>query len=131
MYENKMMGLKGQQLSASCNTPNLIAPGDDLGYRVEWKQPYVYGSADSKRTALSATAFNARKVSGVFIAGMHPAMTAVLVYHSHVCYLLVLCVFLSASTLCGKPSILGCSCIGFEGRVICHFLDEPLDRGIR
>lgn len=69
MYENRMMGWNGQQLSASCNTPNLIAPGDELGYRVEWKHPYFHGSSDPKRTCLSATAFNARKLSGVFISG--------------------------------------------------------------
>ena len=69
MYEHRNLGAKGQQVSASCNAPNLVAPGDDLGFRVDYKQPYVFGSIDPKRTAVLATAFNARKISGVFIAG--------------------------------------------------------------
>lgn len=97
MYENKMMGLKGQQLSASCNTPNLINPGDDLGYRVEWKQPYLYGSGDSKRTALSATAFNARKLSGVFIAGVHQQPLQI---ESH--------------RICSLPALCVCVCVFFR-----------------
>jgi hypothetical protein len=48
---------------------NLLTPGDELGFRVDFKQPYVFGGADTKKTALAISAFNVRKVSGVFIPG--------------------------------------------------------------
>jgi hypothetical protein len=48
---------------------NLLMPGDELGFRVDFKQPYVFGGADTKKTALSLSAFNVRKISGVFIPG--------------------------------------------------------------
>jgi len=69
MYEHRYLGPKGHQLSASCNAPNLIAPGDELGFRVDWKLPYFRHKKDPKKSTLSASAFNARKISGVFIAG--------------------------------------------------------------
>lgn len=69
MYEHKNLGRQGQQLAASVNAQNLLAPGDELGFRVDFKHPYVFGSADTKKTALALSAFNVRKISGVFIPG--------------------------------------------------------------
>lgn len=71
LYEHKNLGRKGQQLAASVNAQNLLSPGDELGFRVDFKHPYVFGSADAKKTALSLSAFNVRKISGVFIPGGH------------------------------------------------------------
>jgi hypothetical protein len=56
-------------MSGAITVQNLLMPGEDLGFRVDYKQPYVFGSADTKKTALSLSAFNVRKVSGVFIPG--------------------------------------------------------------
>lgn len=82
MYEHRYLGPKGHQLSASCNAPNLIAPGDELGFRVDWKLPYFRHKKDPKKSTLSASAFNARKISGVFIAGAssspHPSSSPLL-----------------------------------------------------
>ncbi len=72
MYEHRNLGSRGQQLAASVNAQNLLSPGDELGFRVDYKQPYVYGSSDSKKTALALSAFNVRKISGVFIPGEQP-----------------------------------------------------------
>jgi hypothetical protein len=61
---------------------NLLMPGDDLAFRVDYKQPYVFGGGDTKKTAFSLSAFNVRKISGVFIPGArchcigHPDGTA-------------------------------------------------------
>ncbi len=58
-----------QQFIVKSTVQNLLTPGDELGFRVDLKQPYVFGGADTKKTALAISAFNVRKVSGVFIPG--------------------------------------------------------------
>ena len=57
------------QLSASITAPNFLAPGEDLGYKVEYRHPYFFSTRDPKRTALALSIFNARKLSGVFTPG--------------------------------------------------------------
>ncbi len=57
------------QLSASITAQNFLAPADDLGYKIEYKHPYFFGSKDPKRTAGAVSIFNARKLSGVFTPG--------------------------------------------------------------
>ena len=56
------------QLTASITAPNFLAPGEDLGYKVEYRHPYFFSARDAKRTALALSIFNARKLSGV----LHP-----------------------------------------------------------
>ncbi len=68
-YEHRHMGPKGQQIAASVNAQNLLAPGDELGFRVDVKQPFIFGGGDPKRTTAALSAFNVRKLSGVFIPG--------------------------------------------------------------
>ena len=57
------------QASASITAPNFLAPGEDLGYKVEYRHPYFLSPRDPKRTALAVSIFNARKLSGVFTPG--------------------------------------------------------------
>ena len=57
------------QASASITAPNFLAPGEDLGYKVEYRHPYFFSPRDPKRTALAVSIFNARKLSGVFTPG--------------------------------------------------------------
>lgn len=57
------------QASASITAPNFLAPGEDLGYKVEYRHPYFLSPRDPKRTALALSVFNARKLSGVFTPG--------------------------------------------------------------
>ena len=52
---------------------NFLQPADDLGFRVDYKHPYLWGASDRNKTALNATAFNSRKLSGVFTPGAHAA----------------------------------------------------------
>eukprot|EP00803_Ostreobium_quekettii_P009719 evm.model.scf_343.9 EVM.evm.TU.scf_343.9 scf_343:69595-74279(+) len=59
---------KGHSLTGTVTTSNIVDP-QDLGYRLEYKRPYIYGEADPKRTGLSINAFNSRRLSGVFTAG--------------------------------------------------------------
>lgn len=54
---------KGHSLTGTVTTSNILDP-QDLGYRLEYKRPYIYGEPDPNRTALAATAFNARRLSG-------------------------------------------------------------------
>lgn len=58
------------QASVSITAQNFLAPADDMGYKVEYKHPYFFGSKDPKRTALAVSIFNARKLSGVFTPGL-------------------------------------------------------------
>ena len=65
------------QASASITAPNFLAPGEDLGYKVEYRHPYFLSPRDPKRTALALSIFNARKLSGVFTPGetfRHPEL---------------------------------------------------------
>lgn len=65
------------QASASITAPNFLAPGEDLGYKVEYRHPYFLSPRDPKRTALAVSIFNARKLSGVFTPGetfRHPEL---------------------------------------------------------
>jgi hypothetical protein len=57
------------QATASVTAQNFLQPADDLGFRVDYKHPYLWGPADRHKTALNATAFNSRKMSGVFTPG--------------------------------------------------------------
>lgn len=65
VFEHRNLGGNGTQLSAQLNTQNFLQP-EDLSFNVTMRRPYVKGYEDSKKTALSATAFNARKLSPVF-----------------------------------------------------------------
>lgn len=53
---------------------NFLQPADDLGFRVDYKHPYLWGSSDRNKTAVHATAFNSRKLSGVFTPGAPPRL---------------------------------------------------------
>lgn len=68
-YEHRNLGGRAATLAASINTKNFLAPADDLSYRFMYSQPYLYGLDDPKRTRLTATVFNARKLCGVFTPG--------------------------------------------------------------
>lgn len=68
-YENRNLFRKAATVAASINTKNFLSPSDDLSYRFMYSQPYMYGLNDPKRTKLSATIFNARKMCGVFTPG--------------------------------------------------------------
>lgn len=57
------------QATASITAQNFLAPGEDLGYKVEYRHPYFFSGRDPKRTALAVSIFNARKISGVFTPG--------------------------------------------------------------
>ena len=57
------------QATASITAQNFLAPGEDLGYKVEYRHPYFFSARDPKRTALALSIFNARKISGVFTPG--------------------------------------------------------------
>ncbi|KAK9809832.1 hypothetical protein WJX72_000025 [[Myrmecia] bisecta] len=68
-FENRNMGGKGRQLAATISTQNFVSPSDDLGFRLDYKHPYLRGANDPLRTALNVAAFNSRKLSGVFAPG--------------------------------------------------------------
>ena len=68
-YEHRNVGGKVATMAASVNTKNFLAPAEDLSYRFIYTLPYVNGLDDPKRTKLSATLFNARKMCGVFTPG--------------------------------------------------------------
>lgn len=68
VVDNRNLFQKGYSLTGTVTTSNILDPRD-IGYKVEWRKPYVWGERDSKRTALAITAFNSRRVSGVFTAG--------------------------------------------------------------
>jgi len=68
-YEHRNLGGRAATMAASVNTKNFLAPSDDLSYRLMYSLPYLNGLDDPKRTKLTATLFNARKMCGVFTAG--------------------------------------------------------------
>ena len=68
-YEHRNLGGRAATFAASINTKNFLAPSDDLSYRMIFSQPYIYGLDDPKKTKLSATIFNSRKLCGVFTPG--------------------------------------------------------------
>ena len=68
-FEHRNLQQEGRQLSASVSTSNFFAPQEDIGFKLEYVRPYVWGSADPKRAAFKAAAFNARKLSPVFTGG--------------------------------------------------------------
>lgn len=43
--------------------------------QVDYRQPYCRGTSDPLKTALEGTAFNNRKLSGVFVAGRQSTTT--------------------------------------------------------
>ena len=68
-YENRNVGGKAATLAASINTKSFWNPAEDISYRLVYQLPYVFGLGDPQRTKLQATAFNARKLCGVFTPG--------------------------------------------------------------
>jgi outer membrane protein assembly factor BamA len=68
-YEHRNLLGRAATVAASVNTKNFLAPADDLSYRFVYSQPYALGLDDPRRTRLSATLFNARKLCGVFTPG--------------------------------------------------------------
>lgn len=66
LFEDRNLGGIGRSLSASVSAQNFLFPSDDLSFRVEYKAPYVWGSNDPNKAALTVSAFNARKISGVY-----------------------------------------------------------------
>lgn len=69
LFEHRNLQKKGRQLSASVTAQNFLQPAEDLGFRLEYKQPYLWGPNDPHRAALAVSAFNSRKLSGVFTPG--------------------------------------------------------------
>ena len=69
IFEHRNLQKKGRQLTANLSAQNFLLPREDLGFRVEYKQPYLWGRGDPHRAALVASAFNSRKLSGVFTPG--------------------------------------------------------------
>jgi len=67
--EHRNLDGQARQLSASVSTSNFLAPADDLGVKVEYTRPYVYGEKDPQKTAMKVTAFNSRKLSPTFCGG--------------------------------------------------------------
>ncbi|GAB4821994.1 hypothetical protein N2152v2_009040 [Parachlorella kessleri] len=68
-YENRNFLGKVGQLGVSVNTKNFLAPADDLSFRLSYSQPFIFGLDDPKRTKLTASVFNGRKLCGVFTPG--------------------------------------------------------------
>eukprot|EP00899_Mesostigma_viride_P010666 jgi/Mesvir1/19600/Mv09897-RA.3 len=68
-FEHRNLQGEGRQLYGSVSTSNFFAPQDDLGYKVEYCRPYLWGDKDPKRTSLRVSAFNSRKLSAVFAGG--------------------------------------------------------------
>ena len=68
-YEHRNLGGRAATMAASVNTKNFLAPSDDLSYRFIYTLPYLNGLDDPKRTKLTATMFNGRKLCGVFTPG--------------------------------------------------------------
>ena len=87
IFEHRNLQKKGRQLTANLSAQNFLLPREDLGFRVEYKQPYLWGRGDPHRAALVVSAFNSRKLSGVFTPGMFACATAAAeshVTHGHV-----------------------------------------------
>ena len=69
LFEDRNLFSKGITASASLSSANLLAPSpEELGFRVDFKHPFVLGRDDPNRTALAFAAFNSRKLSPVFAA---------------------------------------------------------------
>lgn len=68
-FEHRNLQQEGRQLYGSVSTSNFLAPQDDLGFKVEYGRPYVWGEADPAKTSLKVAAFNSRKLSPVFTGG--------------------------------------------------------------
>lgn len=68
-YEHRNLQGRAATLAASINTKNFLAPSEDLSYRLIYSIPYIHGLDDRKKTKLSGTIFNSRKLCGVFTPG--------------------------------------------------------------
>ena len=68
-YEHRNLGGRAGTLAASVNTKSFLAPSEDLAYRMVYTQPFIYGLDDPKKTKISGTVFNSRKLCGVFTPG--------------------------------------------------------------
>ena len=67
--EHRNLDGDGTSLSASLSTTNFLAPQDDLGFRIEYTVPRVFGDDDENRTKFKAAAFNSRKASPAYCGG--------------------------------------------------------------
>lgn len=65
-FEHRNLQKKGRSATVSLTTANFLNPSNDVGYRVDYRHPYIWDDADPKRTALCMTAFNTRRLSSVF-----------------------------------------------------------------
>ena len=66
-------------VSTLTSCPLLAMKADDSKggmLQVDYRQPYCRGTSDPFQTALEGTAFNNRKQSGVFVAGVQ-ALTCI------------------------------------------------------
>ncbi len=68
-YEHRNLGGRAGTLAASVNTKSFLAPSEDMAYRMVYTQPFIYGLDDPKKTKISGTVFNSRKLCGVFTPG--------------------------------------------------------------
>lgn len=68
LIDNRNLFGGGHNLTGTVTTSNLLDPRD-IGYKIEWKKPYVFGEDDRKQTSIYGIMFNARRISGVFTAG--------------------------------------------------------------
>ncbi len=68
-FEDRNVHNNGSSISATIDAPNFLQPGEDLGFRLEYKRPYIYGDRDRKKTAMTVSAFNVRKQSAVYKSG--------------------------------------------------------------
>jgi outer membrane protein assembly factor BamA len=67
--EHKNVDGDGASASGSLTSSDLLMPTNDIGFKVEYKKPYIFGMADENKAALVASAFNTRKQSVVFSPG--------------------------------------------------------------
>ncbi|GBG61930.1 hypothetical protein CBR_g26093 [Chara braunii] len=68
-FEHRNIAGENRSIYGSVSTSNLFNPQDDLGFKVEYLHPYVYGDDDPARTTLRISGFNSRKLSAVFTGG--------------------------------------------------------------
>ena len=64
--EHKNVDGEGASASGSLTSSDLLVPTNDIGFKVEYKKPYIFGTSDENKTSLVASAFNTRKQSVVF-----------------------------------------------------------------
>lgn len=67
--EHKNIDGEGASASGSLTSSDLLVPTNDIGFKVEYKKPYIFGVNDENKASLVASAFNTRKQSVVFSPG--------------------------------------------------------------